>query len=373
MANGINFSPVATDTARGMDEVVGYILGLDISPAEKIKRINTAFELVGSDFYIQMFDANSQLFDSTAIGTDYTKMTNQIEDLARKIVQNYNLGRKTDTLVKDFYDSALGKAQDEAFKNAISLDKHPTLTRSIVGETCGWCVALAGVHTNPDSEMFRRHANCDCLFVTSGYNSRNGILTNYVKTPGTQLNNRYIKGEEIASTLQKTGDKIYNKLTPDEKKALADYTDAMSATFNMAQTGNRPLEFPEDIAQEQLLNNILRKSNMGENVIVYSGVSDPDSFDGFMAQKGEIFVDRKYVSASLNQTTANEFADYSESGNEVHLEIRIPAKAQALYLGNNSWAVEDQELIIQKASRYRVIDRKENNGIIEMILEILND
>lgn len=373
MPSGINFSPVATDTAESMDAVVNYILGLDIDPSEKIKRITTAFELVGSDFYLQMFDANSQLFDSTAIGTDYGRMTSQIEDLSRKIVQNYNLGRKTDTLVKDFYDSALGKAQDEAFRNAISLDKHPTLTRSIVGETCGWCIALAGVHVNPDSEMFRRHANCDCLFVTSGYNSRNGILTNYVKTSGTQQNNEYINGENIVKTLQKNGDKIYNNLSPDEKKVIKDYTDAMSATFNMAQTGYRPLEFPEDIEQERLLNNLLRKSNMGENTIVYSGVSDPDSFDGLNAQKDDIFIDRKYVSASLNQKTANEFADYSESGVEVHLEIRVPANAQALYLGNNSWAVEDQELIIQKASRYKVIDRQENNGIIEMILEILND
>lgn len=182
MNGGINFSKVATDTAKNMDKVVDYILKLDIPKAEKIRRLKLAFNLVGSDFYVQMFDANSALFDSTAIGTtDYNEMAIQIDGLARKLVQNYNLGRETKPIVKEFYDSALGRAQNEAFVNAISLDKHPTLTRSIVGETCGWCIGLAGVHTYPESDMFARHDNCDCLFVVSGYNSRNGILTNYRK------------------------------------------------------------------------------------------------------------------------------------------------------------------------------------------------
>lgn len=183
MANGINFSPVATDTAKSMLKVVEYILGLDISKAEKVRRLNTSFNLVGSDFYVQMFDANSQLFDSTAIGTtDYNEMAERIDGLSNKLVQNYNLGRKTNPqIVKEFYDSALGVAQNEAFKNALSLDKHPTLTRSMVGETCRWCQDRAGVFIDPDSELFTRHDNCDCLFVVSGYNSRNGILTNYRK------------------------------------------------------------------------------------------------------------------------------------------------------------------------------------------------
>lgn len=179
MAKGINFSPVATDTAESMDKLVNYILGLDLKPAEKIERLKKAFNIIGSDFYVQMFEANSQLFDSTAIGTDYGDMTDQIDRLSRKIVQNYNLTRPVDTLVKDFYDSALGKAQNEAFTNALSLDRHPTLTRTMVGETCRWCQDRAGVFVNPDPELFTRHADCDCLFIVSGYNSRNGILSNY--------------------------------------------------------------------------------------------------------------------------------------------------------------------------------------------------
>lgn len=183
MATGINFSPVATDTAKEMGGVVDYILNLNISPDEKVKRLRRSFELVGSDFYYQLFGASSELYDSTALGaTDFDMMSSQIDDLAYKLVQDYNLGRKTvPATVKSFYDSVLGTAMSESFRNAVSLDKHPTLTRSIVGETCQWCIDRAGVWTDPDDELFARHADCDCLFVTSGYNSRNGILKNYVK------------------------------------------------------------------------------------------------------------------------------------------------------------------------------------------------
>ena len=182
MNEGINFSKVATDTARNMVKVVDYILGLNIPKADKVRRLRNVFNLVGSDFYFQMFNANSQLFDSLAIGTaDYNELLARIDDLAQKLVQNYNLTRKTAPIVKEFYDSALGLAQTEAFVNAISLDKHPTLTRYIVGETCSWCVGMAGTFIEPTGDMFARHDNCDCLFVVSGYNSRNGILTNYRK------------------------------------------------------------------------------------------------------------------------------------------------------------------------------------------------
>ena len=183
MASGINFTPVAKDTAKTMQKAVNYILSLNIDPAEKIRRLSLTFNLVGSDFYMQLFEANSILFDSTAIGTtDFYEMQEQIDRLSHKIVQNHNLGREVDTLTQDFYYSALGKAQDSAFRNAISLDKHPTLTRTMVGETCEWCQKLAGTHVDPTSDLFRRHADCDCLFVTSGFNSRNGIVTNYNKS-----------------------------------------------------------------------------------------------------------------------------------------------------------------------------------------------
>lgn len=178
----MNFSGTAADIGDQMVKVVDYILSLDISPADKKARLIRAFGIVGNEFFDKMFLDNSILFDSQAIGSlGFTNPEGQVERLSAKLVQNYNLGRKNDPMVRGFFDSVLADAQHEAFENGISMGKVPTLTRSLVGETCPWCVARAGTFTYPDGELFARHDNCDCLFMVSGYNSRNGILTNYRK------------------------------------------------------------------------------------------------------------------------------------------------------------------------------------------------
>lgn len=178
----MNFSATASDIGRQMDKVVNYILSLNLSPEEKRRRLKIAFKIVGDEFYNKMFIDNSELFDSAAFGTlGFQDPEDQIERLSAKLVQNDNLGRKNTAIVKGFFDSVLGDAQNQAFNNAKSLGKVPTLTRSLVGETCEWCRERVGTFINPDSELFARHDNCDCLFMVKGYNSRNGILTNYRK------------------------------------------------------------------------------------------------------------------------------------------------------------------------------------------------
>lgn len=178
----MNFSATAKDVSKQMAKVVAYILSLDISPEDKRARLVKAFGITGNEFFGKMFADNSILFDSEAVGTlGFKNPEDQIERLSAKLVQNHNLGRKTDAIVTGFFDSVLADAQDEAFGNARSLGKVPTLKRRLVGETCEWCRARVGTFTNPDGELFARHDNCDCLFIVSGYNSRNGILTNYRK------------------------------------------------------------------------------------------------------------------------------------------------------------------------------------------------
>lgn len=178
----MDFHPVATDTADNILPAIKYILDLDISPLDKTERIKKVINLIGSDFYVQMFDANSEVFDSTALGmADYNDLVGHVDTLATKILRQHSLGRVVDQIVREFYDTALGHAQDKAFNNALSLGKHPTVTRSLVGETCDWCRNLVGTHIYPERRYFARHDNCDCLIVVSGYNSRNGVVSNYTK------------------------------------------------------------------------------------------------------------------------------------------------------------------------------------------------
>lgn len=179
----MNFSPTAKDLSKQMVEVVNYILGLEISPADKRTRLTKAFQIVGYDFFNKMFNDNSELFGSTALKSlGFENPDNQIERLSAKLVQNHNLDREYTPIVTGFFDSVLADAQEEAFNNSRSMGRVPTLTRYTVGKCCDWCEGLAGkTYLYPKGEVFARHDNCDCLFIVKGYNSRNGLLTNYRK------------------------------------------------------------------------------------------------------------------------------------------------------------------------------------------------
>ena len=178
----MDFSGVTNDTSVRVSEVIDYILGLNISPDEKRLRIANVVRAVGVHFHFQLFDASSEIFDSAAMASKGIEDADgQADRLAAKLVRNYALGRQIDPLVSAYYNSVLGDAEREAFNNAVSMQKHPTLTRTIVGETCDWCTFKAGTHTNPTGKDFARHDKCDCLFIVSGFNSRNGLLTNYTK------------------------------------------------------------------------------------------------------------------------------------------------------------------------------------------------
>lgn len=179
----MDFSGVTNDTSRNVTAAVDGILSMGISPADKESQIARVFIVVGREFHDQLYDASSQVFDSRSINTTENIDRSQAERLANKVVRNYALTRNTAAaLINEFYNSILGQAQHEAFQNALSLQKHPTLTRSLgPKKDCKFCIKKEGTHPNPSRSDFRRHDRCDCVFTVSGYNSRNGVLNNYKK------------------------------------------------------------------------------------------------------------------------------------------------------------------------------------------------
>ena len=179
----MDFRGIVKDTTTAVQNLINYILALDISPEAKKNRIAGVYSSVGREFAKKTFEDASFLFDSTAIKSRVDiNEEDQVERLATKVVRDSAFNLNDERITKEYYDTILGRSEHSAFQNAISLEKHPTLRRTIVGETCEWCEERAGVHTNPDASLFARHDNCDCLFMVSGYNSRNGRVNNYTKS-----------------------------------------------------------------------------------------------------------------------------------------------------------------------------------------------
>lgn len=193
---GVDFSGVSGDMEERAAAAVRQILAMDASPEYKKKRLLELLRRTGNAYHDQLFEASSEVFDSTAIQAARHDAKEQAERLATKLMRNNALNRETiDRLMGSYYNSLQGSAQEEAFRNAQSMQKHPTLTRSVNGVgDCKWCVSKSGTYTNPKGDDFRRHAKCDCKFEVSGYRSRNGELRNYSKKGSKS------KGKNNAST-----------------------------------------------------------------------------------------------------------------------------------------------------------------------------
>lgn len=178
----MDFRGIVKDTTTAVQNLINYILGLGISPEAKKNRIAGVYSSVGREFAKKTFEDASFLFDSTAIKSRVDiNEEDQVERLATKVVRDSAFDLNDERITKEYYDTILGRSEYFSFLNAISLDKHPVLKRTMVGETCDWCKERAGTHTDPDQSLFARHDNCDCLFWISGFNSRNGRLNNYTK------------------------------------------------------------------------------------------------------------------------------------------------------------------------------------------------
>lgn len=187
----MDFSIVTKDILANLLIAENKILKMNLSPKDKRLYILRLFKEVGSSFYLKMFNDNSFIFDSTAIAT-LGNPTIEIDArvAAVDVVRQYALERNTDVATQSFLNTQIAKAQQEAFNNAVSLEKHPTVTRKLTGrDNCDFCRSLAGTHyyTEGSDYLFRRCCtNCDCIIKVAGFNSRNGIVNNYMKKKGTK-------------------------------------------------------------------------------------------------------------------------------------------------------------------------------------------
>lgn len=150
--------------------------------APEIRQLNQEilFREVGSAVYAKVYDMNA--FDMEIERTIGAGIDDRYYGLAKVAAGTVSTGvLGLEEYVQNYLDTMASKAQGDAMFNARQSGKFPTVTRKMVGETCGWCESLVGTFTDPDSDVFKRHGGCDCAIITEGYRSRNGLLKNYVK------------------------------------------------------------------------------------------------------------------------------------------------------------------------------------------------
>lgn len=172
-----------TDTIiKDVRAAVALINNPEVAPTVRQLNQEILFREVGNIVYAKIYDMNAfdmEISQTRGTGADPARYYG-LAKVASDSISTGKLG--LDEYLTNYIDSTIGKAQNDAFKNAKESGKFPTVDRQTVGsKNCPWCIEKAGEYVNPSQSVFLRHGGCDCRIITAGYKTRNGLLDNYVK------------------------------------------------------------------------------------------------------------------------------------------------------------------------------------------------
>ena len=176
--------------------------------------------------------------------------------------------------------------------------------------------------------------------------------------------------------LQKRSDEVYrDKLTKGgrftEKGAVDHYTNGMHERINPYLYGkSEPPEvqkrYDEDI---RFIDAAMEKFSLDCDLLAYSGTMAKHFADW---NEGDEKMIPAYLSASLKEKFAKTFynnAKNRDKENPLMIEIRAPKSANSLYIGDNTaYSKREAELLLGRGLRYKVIKKKADRMIIEVIL-----
>lgn len=167
------------------------------------------------------------------------------------------------------------------------------------------------------------------------------------------------EADEWAKANQKWG----KNLTPEEKKALDNYTTYVGVNDRLRGSG--PFKGPLTAADDQLiagLDSVFARpgARLEESVVVHRAWQG----SGISGKKvGATFTDKGYTSTAMSSDASKRFQGYYAKGakSPTMVEIRAPAGTRAIYVGtapNGAFdALGDSELLLSRGTTYRVIEQ----------------
>jgi len=155
-------------------------------------------------------------------------------------------------------------------------------------------------------------------------------------------------------------------LTDDENEALEFYKGDgyQDINYNLRDDS----QYVDEEGRVEFMDSALEKTILDYPLVVYRGID----YEVFESENlaGSIIADNAYVSVTLNQAIAEDFAE------GINLEIRLPAGAHAINMERWGWGTSSEnELLLPRGTKFRVIsdmpseeDPDDRTIILEMIL-----
>jgi hypothetical protein len=195
----MNYSELAHKLTPRVLQAIAVINNPEIEPA--VRQLNQEILLreVGKSVYDKVYNMNAFDYEiAHTVGPGIDDRYYGLAKVASNSVSNGDAG--LEEYVDNYLTSMAAKAQQDSFINAKQTGKRPTVTRRENADACKWCRSKSGTYTDPGPDVFKRHGGCSGEIRTSGYRSRNGLLSNYKSSPEnkTVLSNGGLRTENAA-------------------------------------------------------------------------------------------------------------------------------------------------------------------------------
>ncbi|MGX7347801.1 ADP-ribosyltransferase [Aerococcus vaginalis] len=166
--------------------------------------------------------------------------------------------------------------------------------------------------------------------------------------------------DEDINEFQRLSDELYSSLSGIEKSAIDSYTHFGYEDINTSLISEKVQD------KAHIIDRVIDRYQMPKNIISYrseelSFIADKKINDGFKRDA--------FISTSLKKDVAKCYYYDSENNKipAVMLEIRVPNTASAMYIGDNSSFPDNEyELLINRNTTFRVIDKKEHKIVLEV-------
>ena len=163
---------------------------------------------------------------------------------------------------------------------------------------------------------------------------------------------------------EKASNSFLKTLTRNERKALGKYFVSGYDEINRFLSG----EPKQNTKLEEKIKNMdsaIAKYNLEDDIIVYRG-TDRKYYEDL--NEGDIIQEKVYYSTSLSQEVAEQFViDRKNPSEGILVEIKVPKGSNVLYIGNNAAFESEQEMLIARNTKYKVLEIERDRIILEII------
>lgn len=173
------------------------------------------------------------------------------------------------------------------------------------------------------------------------------------------------------------GENFWNTMDEFERVAVKNYTDR-DIGFQINNHLYNGASASKDILDTiDLIDQALQQASLPEDMILYRGVR-PDIWeimkaDPGYATPGDEVIQKGFLPSTHNRARAWKYAsEKAKDADEIAtIEILAPKGTQAISIEANSYSPDDKEILINRNTKFKVIEARKDGNVMRLIWEVL--